>query len=77
MRERFSQLGMLDVDRVIAGLELTRFPVPDVGEARDTSGVAGLVRAADLIGQLGDPNYSTSSTKPARTRKWDSTVPRI
>ncbi|MDA0230243.1 MAG: metal-dependent phosphohydrolase [Proteobacteria bacterium] len=57
VRERFSQLGMLDVDRVIAGLELTRFPVPDVGDARDTTGVAGLVRAADLIGQLGDPNY--------------------
>ncbi len=57
VRERFSQLDMLDVDRVIAGLELTRFPVPDVGDARDTSDTAGLVRAADLIGQMGDPNY--------------------
>jgi len=57
VRERFSQLDMLDVDRVVAGLELTRFPVPDVGDARDTSGTAGLVRAADLVGQMGDPNY--------------------
>ncbi len=57
VRERFSQLDMLDVERVIAGLELTRFPVPDAGDARDTTDTAGLVRAADLIGQLGDPNY--------------------
>ena len=57
VRERFSQLDMLDVDRVVAGLELTRFPVPDVGDARDTSGTAGLVCAADLVGQMGDPNY--------------------
>ena len=57
VRERFSQLDMLDVERVIAGLELTRFPVPDVSDARDTTDTAGLVRAADLIGQMGDPNY--------------------
>jgi len=57
VRERFSQLDMLDVGRVVAGLELTRFPLSDVGDARGTSGTAGLVRAADLVGQMGDPNY--------------------
>ena len=41
---------MLDVDRVIAGLELTRFPVPDVGAARDTSSTARLVHADDPFG---------------------------
>jgi len=57
VRERFSQLCMLDVDRVIAGLKLTRFPVANVGDVRDTSATARLVRAADLICQLGDSYY--------------------
>ena len=57
VRERFGHLDLFDADQVIAGLELTRFPVPDVADARDISGIAGLVRAADLIGQLGDPDY--------------------
>ncbi len=57
VRERFGHLDLFDADQVIAGLELTRFPVPDVSDARDISGIAGLVRAADLIGQLGDPDY--------------------
>jgi hypothetical protein len=35
----------------------TRFPVPDDDDHRETDTEAGLVRAADLIGQLADPFY--------------------
>ena len=58
VRERLGEASkVLDADRIIAGLELTRFPVPDASDHPDTKGSAGLVRAADLIGQLADPNY--------------------
>jgi hypothetical protein len=36
---------------------LTRFPVPKDEDHAETDTEAGLVRAADLIGQLGDPLY--------------------
>ena len=36
---------------------MTRFPVPSDGDHEETDTEAGLVRAADLIGQLGDPLY--------------------
>ena len=48
---------MIDGDRVARTIELTRFPVPDDGDHAETDTEAGLVRAADLIGQLGDPLY--------------------
>ncbi len=38
-------------------IEMTRFPAPDSESYRDTRGFGGLVRAADYIGQLGDPDY--------------------
>ena len=38
-------------------IELTRFPVPDDGDHDAIDTEAGLVRAADLIGQLADPMY--------------------
>src|SRR5437764_337408 len=38
-------------------IELTRFPVPADGDHDDTDTEPGLVRAADLIGQLADPLY--------------------
>jgi len=38
-----------------ANIERTRFPVPDGEEYRDTADYPGLVRAADLIGQIADP----------------------
>ncbi|MCA9927668.1 MAG: hypothetical protein KC419_04300 [Anaerolineales bacterium] len=58
--ERFGNPQLLvDVDAsVIASyIEMTRFPVPDEPFYKDTSSFRGLVRAADFIGQLGDPNY--------------------
>lgn len=38
-------------------IELTRFPVPADDDHKDTVGYPGLVRAADLIGQMSDPWY--------------------
>jgi len=36
---------------------MTRFPSPNEEMYQDTKGLGGLVRAADFIGQLGDPDY--------------------
>lgn len=57
VRERFGRHEFVDAERVARAIELTRFPVPEDGEHRDTGTEAGLLRAADLIGQLGDPLY--------------------
>jgi hypothetical protein len=45
------------VERIALAIELTRFPVPDDDDHAATDTEAGLVRAGDLIGQLGDPFY--------------------
>lgn len=55
--ERFASHGLVDGERIARSIELTRFPVPDDGDHSETDTEAGLVRAADLIGQLGDPLY--------------------
>jgi hypothetical protein len=59
IRERFSKNLLVDVDaeRISTFIEMTRFPVPDDEAYRDTRDFGGLMRAADFIGQLGDPNY--------------------
>jgi hypothetical protein len=57
VRERAAAIGPLDVNRLCRAIELTRFPVPDDADHRGTADEPGLVRAADLIGQLADPNY--------------------
>lgn len=63
VRERFGKklLGgveqLVDVEAITAYIELTRFPPPDDPAYRDTHSYAGLTRAADFIGQLGDPQY--------------------
>ena len=58
--ERFDTVDYLDADRIARAIEYTRFPYPSA--ANDTSDDLNeeeglLLRAADLIGQLGDPNY--------------------
>ncbi len=57
--ERFSgsMLVEFDAGRVCSYIELTRFPPPKDPAYNDTKGFAGLLRAADFIGQLGDPDY--------------------
>jgi hypothetical protein len=57
MQERFAGHEILDVELITSCIELTRFPVPMQDDHQDTTGLPGLVRAADLIGQLSDPRY--------------------
>jgi hypothetical protein len=57
VRDRFKTTPGIDAERIARAIELTRFPVPDDGDHDETDTEAGLVRAADLIGQLGDPLY--------------------
>jgi hypothetical protein len=57
VRERLAPNGALDCDRIARAIELTRFPVPNDGDHAETDTEPGLVRAADLIGQLADPRY--------------------
>lgn len=57
VRERFSKAGMFDVEQICANIERTRFPIPDDPAYAPTDDFPGLVRAADLIGQLADPHY--------------------
>jgi hypothetical protein len=52
--ERFEGMAPLDKQRIAHAIEGTRFP-PGEGQQYDEE--ASIVRAADFIGQLGDPNY--------------------
>jgi hypothetical protein len=51
----------VDTELIASYIEMTRFPVPDDHRHKDTQGYPGLVRAADFIGQLGDPNRPRKS----------------
>ena len=53
---RIEGIAGLDKERVARAIEGTRFPV-DPGEEEHWDEEAALLRAADLIGQLGDPHY--------------------
>lgn len=62
VEETLSQYPGVNVDRIKHNIELTRFPVPADLMHQDTTDYPGLVRAADLIGQLADPNYLQKTT---------------
>jgi len=51
----------LDADLIASYIEMTRFPSPPDEMYKDTKVFGGLVRAADFIGQLGDPDYLRKS----------------
>lgn len=54
--DRIAKIELLDAERIAHAIEYTRFPSPfDPDETGSEEGM--LVRAADLIGQLGDPHY--------------------
>jgi hypothetical protein len=55
--DRFGTHNLIDARTIKQNIELTRFPVPADKEHSDTVNYPGLVRAADLIGQLSDPRY--------------------
>jgi hypothetical protein len=52
------RIKAIDEQRVARAVEYTRFPIPN-GEEDDE--LNRLVRAADFVGQLGDPNYITKA----------------
>ncbi|MGO8912555.1 MAG: metal-dependent phosphohydrolase [Bradyrhizobium sp.] len=52
--QRINGIASLDKQRIADAIEGTRFP-PREGQQYDEE--ASIVRAADFIGQLGDPNY--------------------
>lgn len=55
--ERFAGDPVIDGAVVASYIEMTRFPVPQESHYQQLDSVGALVRAADLIGQMGDPNY--------------------
>lgn len=57
IRERFGTHDVIDADVVAGYIERTRFPVPETGDHANTNDAAGLLRSADLIGQLADLNH--------------------
>jgi len=61
-RETFGPLRFVDEERIARAIEMTRFPIPEDEEHANTESEEGLVRASDLIGQLGDPNYLRKQT---------------
>ena len=62
--ERLDSVEEVDADRIARAIEYTRFPYVDTQkeEIDDLNEEEGLLlRPADLIGQLGDPNYMRKS----------------
>lgn len=60
VRERFGGQKLtdeVDAELIASYIERTRFPIPEMDEYQQSGDYPGLVRAADFIGQLGDPNY--------------------
>jgi len=59
--ERFGDKPLINMDidaeLIAAYIEMTRYPPPDNPSYNNSESYGGLVRAADFIGQLGDPNY--------------------
>lgn len=54
--DRLAKMELIDAARVARAIEYTRFP--STADLDENDGEEGsLVRAADLIGQLGDPHY--------------------
>lgn len=63
VRERFADDSLLDVEQLCRNIEHTRFPVPATNDYQEVADFPGLVRAADLIGQLADPRYIQKLSK--------------
>jgi hypothetical protein len=62
--ERLDSVEDVDAPRIARAIEYTRFPYADTAQVEidDLNEEEGLLlRAADLIGQLGDPNYMRKS----------------
>ena len=57
IRERYGMDSYYDIDVICANIERTRFPLPNEEDHMASDDLPGLLRAADLIGQLADPHY--------------------
>ena len=57
IQERFERDDDIDVEMIQNNIERTRFPVPTEEDAQESTDFPGLIRSADLIGQLADPQY--------------------
>ena len=57
VKETFNQQPGIDVEFIQDCIERTRFPIPEINHHQRTDDFPGLVRGADLIGQLSDPRY--------------------
>ncbi len=60
-KKALSRFDFIDVSYIEQLIERTRFPVPHKSEYRITNDMPGLLRAADLIGQLADIHYLIKS----------------
>ena len=58
--DRLKAIEPLDAERIARAIKITRFP-PDSTEEQSADEEGWLLRAADLVGQLGDPNYLRKS----------------
>jgi hypothetical protein len=59
--ERFKTVAELDEERIAHAIEFTRFPATLMAAENEIDEEGSLLRAADLIGQLGDPHYIRKS----------------
>ena len=62
VREQFAGSDIVNSERLSAAIDYTRFPAPEDPRYSDVDSEPGLVRAADLIGQLADPLYPQKLT---------------
>jgi hypothetical protein len=62
MSIRFKPEEGIDVEIIKENIELTRFPIPSDDDHQGRRSYPGLLRAADLIGQLSDPRYMQKIT---------------
>jgi hypothetical protein len=59
--DRIKSLEEFDEERIAHAIEFTRFPAPLRATENEINEEGTLLRAADLIGQLGDPHYLRKS----------------
>jgi len=57
VRDRVAAIEELDGARIARAIGFTRFPYPSPAGETEIDEEGALLRAADLIGQLGDPHY--------------------
>lgn len=63
VRSWLSNVAIVDEERIAEMIDFTRFPLPPQPKYHDRAfSYPGLIRAADLIGQLGDVNYLRKSS---------------